>query len=110
MKFRLVLVIAFCVGSLTAHAQDNAVSKGNSAPSNLRLTANVKVPLSGTLVGKARCDDDINLYIRFMDAEMSKKYHGITQSPIEKIKPDGGLAATFRVTDASPDSIGKSFF
>ncbi len=109
MKFCLVLVIAIGAVPLMARAQDKAAASKDNLP-NLRLTANVKVPLSGTLVGKARCDDDSNLYIRFMAAEMSKKYHGITQIPIEKIRPDGSLAATFRITDASPDSIGKNFF
>jgi hypothetical protein len=115
MKFRPIVLFAICVVSLLTRAQNKATAtSGRPASSEtswmLQSTTTAKVPLVGTLVGKGRCDDTGDIYVRFMDAEMNKMYHGITKIPIEKINPDGSVAATFRITDVSPDIWGKDFF
>jgi hypothetical protein len=91
-------------------ADQSGGSAGSGASGVLQLTATAKIPLMGTLVGKGRCDDRGDIYVRFMDADMNRVHHGITKIPIEKINPDGSMAATFRVTDAFADISGKDFF
>lgn len=115
MKLGAMVLLVTCVVPSMSRAQNKTPalasgSAGSEAPRNLQLTATAKVPLVGTLVGNGRCDDAGDMYVRFMDAEMNKMYHGITKIPIEKIKPDGSVAATFRITEASADISGKDFF
>jgi hypothetical protein len=114
MKLRMILPFHVCVVSLMSAQNKGADQSGGSAGSGasgvLQLTATAKIPLMGTLVGKGRCDDRGDIYVRFMDADMNRMHYGITKIPIEKINPDGSLAATFRVTDAFADISGKGFF
>lgn len=115
MKLGAMVLLVTCVVSTMSRAQNKTPalasdSAGSEAPRNLRLTATAKVPLVGTLAGNGRCDDAGDIYVRFMDAEMNKMHHGITKIPIKKIRPDGSVAATFRITEAFPDISGKDFF
>jgi hypothetical protein len=115
MKLGAILLVVVGAVSLTTRAQNKAAapsggSAGSGASGMLQLTAAAKIPLVGTLVGKGRCDDRGDIYVRFMDADMNRMHHGITKIPIEKINPDGRPAAVFRVTDAFADISGKDFF
>jgi hypothetical protein len=114
MKLRMILLFLVCVVSLMS-AQNKAADQsggpaGSGASGMLQVTATAKIPLVGTLVGNARCDDAGNIYVRFMDVEMNKRYYGISKIPIEKINRDGSLAASFRITDVSADIWGKDLF
>jgi hypothetical protein len=115
MKLGTIVLLVVCAAHLTTRAQNKAPAPGGgpaspAASGTLQSTAAAKIPLVGTLVGNGRCDDAGNIYVRFMDAEMNKMYHGISKIPIEKINPDGSLASTFRITDAFADIWGKDFF
>jgi len=65
-----------------------------------------KVSDGGALVGKAKCDSDDNIYIRLAHSDD----HVGTKLPIEKIKPDGNVVASFKVTDARTDVHAMDFF
>ncbi len=108
MRFVAILLFACAIPTI-ATSQGNQAASKDSPSQRLQPTSTAKVPLSGSLVGKARCDEDNNIYVRFMDAETSQKHHGISTIPIKKIRPDGTVAATFRVTDAAPEIVGKGF-
>jgi len=108
MRLIAILLFAFTVPTIVVSQGSQAASK-DSPSQRLQLTSTARVPLSGSLVGKARCDEDNNIYVRFMDAETAHKHNGISTIPIKKIRPDGTVAATFRVTDAAPEIVGKDF-
>lgn len=110
MKLCLILLIGMCVIPLTTTGQNSPAARKSSPPAavsaHLQLTASAKVSDGGALVGKARCDDDGNIYIRLARADD----HVGTKLPIQKIKPDGNVTATFKVTDAGPDIDAMDFF
>lgn len=114
MKLGTILLFVVCAVCLISAQNKAAAPNAGSASSDvsgmLQLTATVRIPLVGRLVGKGRCDDRGDIYVRFMDADMNRMHHGITKIPIEKINFDGSLVATFHVTDAFADISGKDFF
>jgi len=107
------LLLCFALPGNQVKGGTAALEKGQTAAGDamgLQSKGSVKVPLVGTLVGKARCDDAGSMYVRFMDDETSRVHHGITKIPIEKINRDGSVAASFRIIAALPDISGKDFF
>jgi hypothetical protein len=114
MKLGMILLFGVCAVSLVSAQNKTAAPDAGPASSDasgmLQLTATAKIPLVGMLVGKGRCDDQGDIYVRFMDADMNRMHHGKSKIPIEKIDPEGRLAATIPVTDAFADIWGKDFF
>jgi len=116
VKFRVALLIAMCAISLITHAQhqDSASVKTSPPPdtgSHLQTagTSN-SVPFSGGWGGKARCDDDGNIYVHLINAETGRQYLRASRSPISRIKPDETLGGAFRITDAGSDLSAIDFF
>ena len=74
----------------------------------LQIGTSSSVPFTGWVAGKARCDDDGNIYIHLMSAEMRQRYLRASRSPVTRIKPDGSLGGAFRITDAESDGADFS--
>ena len=113
MKRNVMFLAAMYAVTAAVCAQEKPAISGATSSStsiNLQLAGAVRVLLDGVTVGKAKCDAAGNLYVRVMTAEQSRIHHGISQIPIEKIAPDGTIAATYRATDAATDISAKDIF
>src|SRR5579863_8871489 len=114
MKFGMILLVALFVIPLTTRAQNSVaatpmVSPPSAVSSRLQITASTKVPSVGsTLVGSAKCDDDGNIYAR-TEHPGDDNYDG-TKAPVQKIKPDGSVVESYKVTDAGTDISAMDFF
>ncbi len=108
---RFCFVLLMCAISTWTCAQDKvAASKDAPAPESLQLTSRAIVPFAGALAGKARCDDDGNVYVRLLDAETSKQQHPISILPIQRISPNGSLTGSFSIASVSPRLSAIDFF
>jgi len=102
------------VAIMPLHAQKRgAVPEGAaSAPDRplvLQAQDTIKTQFEGKLLNKTVCDDDGNIYAR--NYVFQKAVDGtLQQIPIQKIKPDGTLAESYRVTDAGADLSADDFF
>ena len=115
--FALAVFLLLEVGlSGAASAQDPRVltvlPPGFSGDSGtLQVTMEAPTAFPGGLAGKADCDDQGNVCsYRPAGDETSKKYHPISALPIRKVRPDGSLAGTFSIADASPGLFSIDFF
>src|SRR5450631_2529887 len=107
------LIISICAISAVTHAQHQDLAKPPlpaDVPSHLQVARTTGVPFAGWWGGKARCDDDGNVYLHLMNAETERQYLKVSRSPISKISPNGSLGVTFRITDAGPDLSAIDFF
>jgi hypothetical protein len=114
MKFRMILLVALFAIPLTTHGQNSPAATPKASPppvvsSHLQITASTKAQSVGsTLVGNAKCDDDGNIYARTEHPE-DEDDNG-TKVPVQRIRPDGSVTGSFRVTDAGPDISAMDFF
>jgi hypothetical protein len=79
---------------------------------SLQTTAKIEVQnRRATLSGQAMCDGAGNVYLRQLDAEISRDRTRSHQLPIQEITSAGAPAGGFRITDAFPaDVIGMGVF
>lgn len=119
MRVPIFVVVTVCVCSSVTHGQDRKPNSSLEASSlngssQLQVTSTTDVPLVGGLVLKGRCDEQGNIYARAIDHEASMQYHATTLGPIQVVRPNGSLAGTIKLTDASPsispDLSARDFF
>ncbi len=111
MKLILILLVAMYATCSLSLGQNSPTAAGKTPTtgaisSHLELIASAKVLDGGALVGRGRCDDGGNIYIRLAHVED----HSGPKLPVKRISPDGSVAATFKVADAGPDIHAMDFF
>ena len=83
-------------------------NQGGDQPIPLAVTAKIKTPLHAALLGRDKCDEDGNVYLRPIYAGSNPKYH--FQSPIQKLAPDGTPSTLYRNSgDLPEDFIARDF-
>lgn len=106
--------VFLCIVSGLAYAQNQdmrqtpAASASNS--SNLQVAVSRRLLLDGALVGKARCDDDGNIYVRVLDNESSQQYRAASKVPVRQIGTGGALGRVFSAAKVMPDIMTRDFF
>jgi hypothetical protein len=110
MKFTLVLLILGITSISYSQENGSAAARPGASSGDMRIVSERNVPFSGAWAGKARCDDGGNLYVHLIDPDTRRQYGKASRSPISRIKPDGSLAGTFKITDVSPDLFSLDFF
>lgn len=113
MRQNTLALLASFACTLGVIAPRFALAQSASAPenlTNLTVTAAANLPLQGSVVGKARCDDEGNIYFRSLDAETSRQHHAVSKLPIQKVSVNGGLWVVFRMSDDPSDLLGSDFF
>ena len=113
MRLSAIVLLAFVVPFIAStDPRVLAVFPAGSANGSktLQVTMEAKTEFSGGLAGKADCDQQGNIYLRPAGGEISKKYHPISALPIRKVRPDGSVAGTFSIADASPGLRAIDFF
>ena len=106
-----VAFLAVCL-VLGVQAQQKAgVKKPDTSTTlpSLVITSSVTSQVFGPNFGRVRCDEDGNVYLRPYSADRGRA-GTLHQTPIQKIKPDGSLAGSFRVTDFREGIWGRDFF
>jgi hypothetical protein len=109
-KYVIVLLIFLILLLVPGFSQDQGHQNGGGDQSiPLKLTATVKTPLHSALLGKSKCDEDGNVYLRPYD-QVRAKNHTLLQSPFQKIAPDGALGTLYRNSNDEPeDFAGRDF-
>lgn len=74
----------------------------------LQIKSDITTQIRGTIFGKVGCDDAGDIFVRQYSFELAKA-GTIHQVPVVKIKPDGSIAASFKVADAGPDLHMENF-
>ena len=111
-KLTIGLMISLALGPLYAQKR-GAVADGTASvpdrPLVLQAQDTIKTQFEGRLLSKTVCDDDGNIYAR--NYVFQKSVDGnLEQVPIQKIKPDGTLAQSYRITDAGDELSADDFF
>lgn len=86
-----------------------ASSKASTSPLPVTAAGAVESQFTGPIFGRAKCDEDGNLYLRAYTQERVFA-NTVHQAPIQKIKADGAMAETFTISDFSTQFWAKDFF
>jgi hypothetical protein len=112
MRLSTIVLLAYAgfVASTDPRVLTVLASGSSNDSGTLQVTREAKTEFPGGMAGKADCDEQGDIYLRPAGDETSKKYHPISALPIRKIRPDGSLAGTFSIADASPGLLAIDFF
>ena len=105
----MVLVFELVIQLQAQEVRPTAKRSPTSASGALRVSTSAVVPFSGAIAGKARCDDEGNVYARLVDKETSKNAYASTL-PLQKIKRDGTMVTSHSAREISPDLRVTDFF
>src|SRR5690349_17882723 len=102
----------FCLAALYGQTSSVSLEKasppGADRPRALTMDTAIKTRVKGKPFSKVTCDDDGKLFLRLYI--MEKAVDGTAfQVPIQKIKSDGSLGPSFKVTDAQADLSAADF-
>ena len=95
----LILLLASCFSQ--SQGQQNGAG---DPPIPLAVTTTVKTPLQAALLGRSKCDEDGNVYLRPLDAARSKGNTHL-QTPVQKIGTDGTPATLYRTSGDDPEDF-----
>src|SRR5262249_828604 len=75
------------------------------ASSSLRLAGRVRTQVAGPNFNRVTCNEAGDMYLR----QLGDTVDDAKRQPLLKIRPDGGLASSFKIADATPDLVAHDF-